>query len=248
MTGVKPEVDAQEAAREAFTSRYSTARVAFLAGSVVRGDATASSDLDMVVVYDQLPRAYRESFYHRGWPVEAFVHDRETLNYFFSEVDGASGRPSLPSMVLEGIAIPHASAFSDSLKALARTVVDSGPPRLTEEDLRNLRYAVTDLLEDIREPRSRGELVASAAALYASLADFYLRSRNSWSAAAKWIPRRLLEVDPPLHARFIAAFNRLFRDGAQDDVLGLATELMAPYGGPLFQGYRRDAPATYRKP
>lgn len=49
----------------------------------MRGQGTPHSDLDVVVVLDSLPAAYRESLNQREWPVELFVHDRETLAYFF---------------------------------------------------------------------------------------------------------------------------------------------------------------------
>ncbi len=59
--------------------RYADAAAVFAAGSIVRGEGTAFSDLDLVVVYPRLPCAYRKSFRCEGYPVEAFVHDPETL-------------------------------------------------------------------------------------------------------------------------------------------------------------------------
>jgi predicted nucleotidyltransferase len=115
--------------------RYADALVLFAAGSFVRGEATAFSDLDLVVVYESLSNAYRESFRFEGFPVEAFVHDSQTLHYFFVEVDRPSGVPSLPQMVKEGIEIPDSSAFSRSLKGLATSVIEMGPPALTPAGL-----------------------------------------------------------------------------------------------------------------
>jgi len=57
------------------SDRYPDAVAVFAAGSIVRGEGTASSDLDLVVVHASLPCAYRESFRFDGYPVEAFVHD-----------------------------------------------------------------------------------------------------------------------------------------------------------------------------
>jgi predicted nucleotidyltransferase len=68
------------------SERYGDADVVFLAGSIVRGEGSLFSDLDLVVVYTRLACAYRESFRFAGYPVEAFVHDPETLEYFFMEV------------------------------------------------------------------------------------------------------------------------------------------------------------------
>jgi len=96
-------------AKEIFSTRYPDARVVFLAGSIIRGEETPHSDLDLVVIFDKLPNAYRESFHLWGFPVEAFVHDPETLNYFMLELDRPAGIPSLAQMVLEGIEVPDPS-------------------------------------------------------------------------------------------------------------------------------------------
>src|SRR5215216_7592421 len=103
-TRISPEEAAQGIRRD----RYDGARVLFLAGSVMRGEATPASDLDIVVVYGQLPNAYREAFVYAGWPVETFVHDAETLERFF-EADRRRGLPALMSMVWEGVEVSEAS-------------------------------------------------------------------------------------------------------------------------------------------
>src|SRR5215210_651672 len=99
-----------EAARGIFGERYVGARVLFLGGSVMRGEAPPASDLDIVVVYERLPNAYRAAFVYGGWPVEAFVHDVETLAEFF-ESDRRRGVPALMSMVWEGLEVPETSEF-----------------------------------------------------------------------------------------------------------------------------------------
>jgi len=76
--------DPRDTAAEILAKKYPEARVGFLAGSVIRGKDTQTSDLDLVVIYDKLPQACRESFVFGGWPTEAFVHDPQTLRYLFS--------------------------------------------------------------------------------------------------------------------------------------------------------------------
>ena len=102
------------AAQGVWRERYQGARVIFLGGSVMRGEATPTSDLDIVVVYECLPNAYREAFVYGGWPVEAFVHDAGTLAEFF-ESDRRRGVPALMSMVWEGVEVPEAGEFSAGL-------------------------------------------------------------------------------------------------------------------------------------
>jgi predicted nucleotidyltransferase len=62
-------------AKEILESKYPDASAMFLAGSIVRGESTSYSDLDLVVIFDKLPTAHRESFYSQGFPIEAFIHD-----------------------------------------------------------------------------------------------------------------------------------------------------------------------------
>lgn len=241
-------IDALEAARRLQQTRYAGARVLFLAGSVMRGEATPASDLDIVVVFDHLPNAYREAFFEGGWPVEAFVHDAETLDYFFSEVDAPTGQASLAAMVLEGVEIPEATEFSQALKRLAASRIEAGAPPLDDEALRKMRCFITDVVDDIRYPRSKEELTASGARLYQALADFYLRSQRLWSATGKTIPRRLRQVDAEFQTRFCAAFETLFVEARPEAVITLAEEILLPFDGFAFDGQRFDATPGQRQP
>lgn len=228
--------------------RYPEAGCAFAAGSLVRGDGSKYSDIDLVVVFDRLEAAYRESFYYENYPVEAFVHDAETLAYFFSEVDRPSGVPSLPRMVAEGLFLSGDSELASKLKAQAGEILDAGPVPLTEEQLAQFRYWITDRVDDLRDSRSYGEMLATGSDIYPMLADFYLRSGNRWSAKGKAIPRELEATSPQYAARFQAAFEELLKHGDPGSVIELAEETLAPFGGLLFADYKLVAPESWRKP
>jgi hypothetical protein len=227
--------------------RYAAATAVFAAGSIVRGEGTPFSDLDLVVVYPRLDSAYRESLRFEGLPVEAFVHDSGTLAYFFTELDRASGVPSLAQMVSEGVEIPQASETSRDLKEFAASIIAAGPPALDAPTERRMRYAVSDLIEDLRAPRSRNELIAAGARLYEELADYHLRRQRLWSAKGKSIPRVLRSVDPDVAEKYAESFDSLFARGDAAPVIRLAEELLGLAGGLLFEGYRADAPPAWRK-
>lgn len=130
--------DAIDAARAIRSQRYPGASVLFAAGSIVRGDATPHSDLDLVVICPSLTAAYRESFVFGRLPVEAFVHDPETVEYFFVDVDERSGKPSLPAMVHEGVEVPHVTPLSAALKTCAAAILAAGA---AAADIRRRRAA-----------------------------------------------------------------------------------------------------------
>jgi len=237
-------IDLANAVRD---ERYGGAVAVFASGSIIRGEGTPFSDLDLVVVYAQLPHAYRESFRERGCPVEAFVHDPETLEYFFLEVDRPTGIPALAQMVVEGVEIPGPTDLSQKLKQRAAAVIEAGPPALDRDGERRMRYSVSDLLDDLRAPRSRAELFAVGARMFEQLADYYLRRRGRWSATGKAIPRVLQRSDAALCISYGDAFEELFARGSPQAVIRLTEDLLSESGGPLFDGYRDDAPSAWRR-
>ncbi|HWW77937.1 MAG TPA: nucleotidyltransferase domain-containing protein [Pyrinomonadaceae bacterium] len=233
-------ISPEEAARGVWRERYAGARVLFLGGSVMRGEATAASDLDLVVVYEKLPNSYREAFVHEGWPVETFVHDRKMLEHFF-EKNRERGIPSLMSMVAEGVEVPGPSEFSAALKRRAAEIIEAGPPVWDEHELTLRRFRLTDWVDDIRFPRSHEELYATGAALYQDAADFYFRARGLWSAHSKTIPRRLRATDADFAERFLGAFDALFTERRNEPAIAVVEEMLAPFGGFLFDGFRLEA-------
>ena len=222
--------------------------MAFLAGSFVRGEGTAGSDLDLVVVFERLPAAYRESFRFGRWPVESFVHDPATLEYFFTEADAARGVPSLATMVSEGIEVPAATALSRSLKDLAAANLAAGPPAWSRDELDRSRYTITMLADDLLDPRSPAESTATGVALYDAVATHFFRSRGLWSAGSKAIPKTLAKADPAFADAFVGSFDALFATQQTEAVLALAEHVLAPDGGRLFEGYTGTAPKEWRAP
>jgi hypothetical protein len=152
--------DLIEITKQILDDKYPDADVIFLAGSLLRGESAPYSDLDMVVIFERVPRSWRESFYFQGYPVEAFVHDPETFNYFIHELGRPSGRSAMAHMVVEGVEVPGPTEISRSIKRIASDLIAAGPPELSDEDERKLRYSITNLSDDIRQPRSKEELVA----------------------------------------------------------------------------------------
>lgn len=237
---------AKKSALEISETRYPDAKAVLLSGSVLRGQDTPYSDLDIVVLYEELPHARRESFIHNDWPVEVFINDPETLKYFCEEFDLKSFEPIMPTMLLESVLIAGDKNFVSEIQEYAKKLIDKGPAPLTEEEHRRFRYSITDTIDDLRQPRGKAELQASGVVLYSQIANYYFRSQNQWCARSKSIPRKLHEVDQTFAKDFIDAFDNLFQ-GDTTLVIALTKSLLEPYGGFLFDGYTLDAPSSFRK-
>jgi aminoglycoside 6'-N-acetyltransferase len=226
--------------------RYPDAKAAFWAGSVSEGRGTRASDLALVIVYESLPHAYREAFIYDSWPIDAFIHDLDTLRYFFEESRTGNGISGLCYMILNGREVTNPSVFSENVKTLAQEVLNAGPATWDQEQIHKERFLITDVLDDIKYPAGRDEQIASAAWLLEALGQFYFRSQNKWCASGKSIIRYLKSDNPDLALEFTQAFEGLFQTGDSAALELLAKKILEPYGGLFWNGFRSDAPKESR--
>lgn len=232
-------------AEAVLASRYDGACFAYVAGSIMRGQGTRLSDIDLVVIHDHLEAARRESFVVEGVPVEAFVHDEATLAWFLDH-DVARGRPSVLDMIVAGTVIGRDPARAETLRQGVATRLSAGPPPLAPAARDALRYEITDAIDDLRGERSPAETLAIGAMLHPRLVELALRGRGRWNGTGKWAPRLLRAASTTLADSFEAAFRTLFVSGNPEPVIALAEAELEPQGGPLFDGDRRVAPASCR--
>lgn len=224
-------------AAQVMQTRFGGALFAFVAGSIMRGQGTFGSDIDMVVLFPRLQRAWRESFMADGFPIEAFVHDPITLEVFLLR-DVESGRPVMINMVAEGRIVGSQVEGASGLKAKAASLLRAGPAPLAGERLETLLYLVSDLADDLRGQRSREEIVAIAATLYPKLIDLWLLGRGRWTGAGKWLPRRLRAVDAAAADQLEGAMAEAAA-GDGRTLLTLCERELERHGGAVFAGFRR---------
>jgi hypothetical protein len=208
-------------------SKFAEADCTLFFGSAAKGIHTATSDIDLIVLYKQLPIAKRETFIQAGWLVEVQHHDPETLNYVMS-ADARHGSAVVPTMVIESIPLPLATDLYSKVLNRARAIFDAGPPRL---DLSGSRYVIANMLDDLRrEQRNLHETIAILAELYKALALYYLREKGQWLVSKQMIPRAIAKLDPALEQEFCTAFRRCCMDGNPADVLKLGDRLLLDFG------------------
>jgi predicted nucleotidyltransferase len=236
-----------EIAVEVLLAHYPDADSAFVAGSFMRGQGSATSDIDLVVLYPSLAQAHRESFIFQDIPVETFVHDPETLTWFL-EQDRKDGLPALIGMLIEGVLIGPRKDTGHDFKKRALQVFAEGPPPLNTDAIERLRYAITDKLDDLETDRTLAERIAIGAALYPLLVELALRGGSRWNGSGKWHARLLSQMNVSVARQLETAFLSLYDGSDTRAVLRLAENLLDQHGGRLFSGYHSDAPADWRSP
>lgn len=236
---------AMQATRPVLASRFPGYSFAFASGSIIRGEGRKGSDIDMVVVFDRLETAWRETFVEGDFPFEVFVHDPETLSWFF-ESDIERGYPVIIHMVATGQILGPNPDKGQIWRDYAASILHASPPELEGEKLNALKYQITDLLDDLHGEPAAPEIQAIAAQLYQPLADLMLLGRGRWSGRGKWIPRLLREVDRDLADHFDDAFRRASA-GEVEVLCDLTYSELDRHGGPFFAGDRRIASQQARR-
>ncbi|MDQ0481815.1 nucleotidyltransferase domain-containing protein [Guptibacillus hwajinpoensis] len=224
-----------QTAKELILSTFPSCEAAFLGGSVVRNEATKTSDLDIVVFDLSVSASYRESFFYKSWPVEWYVHNLQSYQCFYEE-DCKRARPSLPKMVSEGIILQD-KGNAVQLQKEAKSLLLKGPEKWTEETIIMKRYFLTDVLDDFIGATNRGEELFSAAALAELLHEFVLRTNNQWIGSSKWIVRALKQHDPEFAEEFVQVFDHYYVTREKEAVISLVDRVLAPFGGRLFDGF-----------
>jgi len=227
--------------------RYVEAKAIFWAGSVSVNQGTSASDLDLVIVFEEVAHAYREAFVYDGWPIDAFIHDLNTLRYFCGKLEASDGKPALINMILHGQAILAQNSVSMEAKAIASEALANGPDTWNQAQIDKERFLITDILDDIKSPKNKEEQIISAVHLFEPLLQFYFRAATKWTASGKSLIRLLKAENPELAEEWTTAFEILIQTSDSKAVETVVTKILEPYGGYLWDGFRSDAPADWKE-
>lgn len=243
MNAVEPPQDPVDNARRIVGELFPEALWALLSGSILTRDRTSGSDLDIVVVLpDDDPRApCRDSRRVHGWPVEAFLHDKQTLAEHIARARPRR-QPDLIRMIATGVFIAGADNEAVQIQAGCAAILAAGPAPLTETERQSLRYRLTDLLDDLGHVTDPGERTVIAATAWITIADKALMLGSRWPGDGKWLLRELRDYDPDLADRWLAAH------GNSTATLELLQEILGQAGGPLFAGHRAPGNRSTRPP
>ncbi|WP_062104366.1 nucleotidyltransferase domain-containing protein [Bacillus niameyensis] len=214
---------------------FPNCQAALLAGSVVRGEATDTSDLDIVIFDQNLRSSYRESFIQFGWYIECFVHNFSSYKEYF-ESDCKRAKPAMPKMVSEGIILKHDDRLKE-IKKEAKDLLEKGPEEWSAESIKVKRYFLTDALDDFKGCINREEGILIANTLAEATSEFVLRTNRKWTGSSKWVLRALKNYDEDFAMSFINAFDTYYKENNKELIIRIVEEVLEPFGGSLFAGF-----------
>ncbi|MDG5471284.1 nucleotidyltransferase domain-containing protein [Jeotgalibacillus sp. ET6] len=224
-----------EAAKKFTEEKFPESEIVFLAGSASRGEETASSDLDIVIIDNSIISSYRESFVLYEWKIETFFHNATSyLNQFNKDKD--TGRPILANMLAEGKAIRD-NGKSNEIKNNAKEFIKAGPNPLSESYIMASRYFIFDLLDDFTDTQNHQEALMTLNTISLQFADFILRINGQWTGRGKGLTRALRHFDKEIYKRYFEALDYYYIEKEKQPIIDFVNEFYAPLGGPLFNGF-----------
>lgn len=223
------------------SERFPNATTVLLGGSVVRGDATSTSDLDVVVIDESLPAARRETHVRDGWPVEVFAYTTATFAEYL-ERGWRTRLPVVAQMCAEAVIVVDRHGTASGLQARVRALLEAGPPEPTTSELQSYRYRLTNLRDDLADTDQQAERVFLGLQVARVVTELALLRRRCWLGTGKWLPRLVARVDPSLLDSLLPALAALVARNDPQPLLDLIDLQLVPVGGPLLDGYSAQSP------
>lgn len=202
---------------------FPRASVAIVAGSTARGERTATSDIDLLLIGEHLFDDDRSSmaatYSFDGEVFEVFAYTPAGFEEWAAR-DLAGHRPVIVEMLLKGIAVRQNSTLPALREHWASRLATG--PQLAVSESAFRRYVITDLLDDLRDCTDALEAHVIADLLFERTAELMLLTAGQWIGTGKWLPRRLRDWDPAradgLAAPLLSGDHAAFADLVQKEL------------------------------
>ncbi|WP_284252967.1 nucleotidyltransferase domain-containing protein [Litorihabitans aurantiacus] len=217
--------------------RFPDATSVIVAGSTVRNERTASSDVDLLLLgpdgfladgADSLAATYA----HEGEAVEVFAYTPVGFERW-AQRGVEQWRPVIVRMLLEGRVLAGDEVLEQLRERWAETY-DRGP-QPEDADVNLLRYAITDLVDDLADVTDDVERRVVAAELLRQVASLALITNHRWIGTGKHLSRELRRWDAVRAARLTDPYVA----GDFDAFHAAAAAELESAGGRLRTGFTR---------
>lgn len=225
---------------QAFVEKYyPDCLAAALFGSVARGEATANSDLDILIITNQDLDFYRKSFRDFGWFIEAFVSSPRFNEQKIENAANNRGSSAL-QMYAESIILKDSDNFACNLKDKAAAILRRGAPVLTARETEEYRYIITDWLDNFMDSDNFDESLFIVYDLMAKTAELLLAYNGQWIGERKWLFRALRQFDNPLAGQLIESLKYFCQTGEKTELITTIEQILEPAGGRMYEGFSSE--------
>jgi hypothetical protein len=177
-------------------THFPAAATAVIAGSTARGERTASSDIDLLLIgedlFDDGSDSAAATYAFEGEIFEVFAYTAAGFDEW-AQRGIRQHRPVIVHMLVEGMPLRTGDDYAQ-LRARWAAALAEGP-EVDPRELEFRRYVITDVLDDLRDAVDPLERQVLAGTLFEKTAELMLLSDRRWIGTGKYLPRRLRALD-----------------------------------------------------
>jgi len=229
-------MDHSELVERFISTHFPAASIAVIAGSTSRGERTASSDIDLLLIgedlFDDAGSSMAATYAFGGEIFEVFAYTGAGFEEW-ARRSIAQHRPVIVHMLVEGMPLRTDEEFA-ALRAGWSAILAAGPT-VEAKELEFRRYVITDVLDDLRDAVDPLERQVLAATLFEKTAELMLLTEHRWIGTGKYLPRRLRALGDErleeLSAPLLGGDLSRFADAAERE--------LARAGGRMQAGFTR---------
>lgn len=132
------------------------------------------------------------------------------------------------------------SVVMEAIRRHCERVLAAGPGLLTQDAVDSARYALSDLIDDLRGGATGPVGTAIAIETWRHTANLILGVHGCWSGGGKWLMRELLRLDESNGSTWTATLDDALRsalDGDPQLLQVVADRALSLVGGRLWEGY-----------
>lgn len=217
----------KEIVREYIEAFFPDCAGALLSGSAVNGEMTPQSDLDVIVLYEDVHRHYRKIDFYRDQKIEVMVH-RISECFTMFESDRLKRNRSFLDLISKGVIVKDTDTLVSQLQLNAKHIYEQNPIPFTLYEKKLYHYILKNRLDDFEAKNDFSESYFILSNVLYYTTKILLVQNKQWSnkTDGKWQLRAIRKFNPELASRFTMAIESFCKQNDKTGIAMLVREVM----------------------
>lgn len=224
-----------------FLSEYiPTCHAAMITGSASTSEMTSTSDIDILILDNNITRDYFETIYYQNYKIDCIIMPLVSIESILNEERERNSIVYI-GMLSKGVVIKDTFKSLTKLKDYATILKEMGPTPATAQIKKMVLFQAYNLYEDLLVERDFSETLYIAIDLFQQLIRLNSVFHNHWTSnKGKWRFRYLNQFDEKFTANITDSFRKIISEQDKSDFLHFAKDNLSGYGAPPKQYSSRN--------
>lgn len=213
-----------------FIEKYiPSCKAAMITGSASVSDMNENSDIDILILDDNISREYFESIHYEGYEFDCIVLPSIIVGDILNQ-EYNSGVICYIGMLSKGLIIRDNVGALSQLQKYAISLENSGPKQIDIHIRKTALFKAYGLYNDLEVEREWNESLFIAMDLFNYLIGLNATLHTYWISSGKWKYRYLNKFDSNFTESITESFTKLVAEKNKSDFLNLSKKNLLSFG------------------